>query len=125
MAERRYSQFKVEDVWSQLYHLQARLGVQVHDGTVHGHSVSLTSQGKEYRAVVLARSSDWYIYSLKCVEHIRHGLTLVVCGTHDSCLDRPVLAMDALRWYDPLEMRIKSLEPTGKRTPDGRPADAF
>jgi hypothetical protein len=125
MRERRYSQFKSEDVWTQLYHLQARLEVQVIDGSVYGNSVTIMYQGQEHRAVILARSSDWYRYSLNCVERIRHGLTVVVCGTHDSCLDRPVLAMDALRWYAPLEMRVKSLEPTSKRTPDGRPDDSF
>lgn len=125
MRERRYSQYKSEDVWTQLYHLQARLGVQVVDGSVHGHSVTIKRDGQEHRAVILARSSDWYEYSLNCMERIRHGLTLIACGTHDSCVDRPVLALDAMRWYEPLEMRVKSLEPTSKRTPDGRPDDAF
>lgn len=125
MRERRYSQYKSEDIWTQLYHLQACLSVQVVDGSVNGHSVTLHHNGQEHRAVILARSSDWYAYSLNCVERIRHGLTLIVCGTHDSCIDRPVLALDALRWYDPLEMRVKSLEPTSKRTANGRPDDAF
>jgi hypothetical protein len=125
MKERRYSQYKSEDVWSQLYHLQETLGVVVQDGSVYGNSVSLTSQGEEHRAVVLARSSDWYEYSLNCIEHIRHGLTLVVCGTHDSCIDRPVLALDAMKLYAAKEMRVKTLEPTSKRTPKGRPDDAF
>lgn len=125
MRERRYSQYKSEDVWSQLYHLQESLGIVVQDGTVVGNSISLTYQGKGHRAVVLARSSDWYVYSLNCIEHIHHGLTLVVCGTHDSCIDRPVLALDAMRLYEAKEMRVKTLEPTSKRTPNGRPDDAF
>lgn len=125
MKERRYSQYKSEDVWSQLYHLQGALGVTVQDGTVYGSSVSLTYQGEEHRAVVLARSSDWYTHSLNCVELMRHGLTLIVCGTHDSCIDRPVLALDAMRLYEAKEMRVKSLEPTSKRKPNGRPDDAF
>lgn len=125
MKERRYSQYKSEDVWSQLYHLQEALGVRVQDGTVYGSSVSLIYQGQEHRAVILARSSDWYEHSLHCEELIRHGITLVVCGTHDSCIDRPILALDAMRLYAPKEMRVKSLEPTSKRKPDGQPDDAF
>lgn len=125
MKERRYSQYRSEDVWSQLYHLQASLGVRVQDGTVYGSSVSLIYQGQDHKAVVLARASDWYLYSLNCTEHIHHGLTLVVCGTHDSCIDRPVLALDSMRLYAPGEMRVKTLEPTSKRTPGGRPDDLF
>ena len=126
MPERRYSRYKQEDVWAQLYQLQHRLGVKLQDGTVNGHSVYLTWQNKQVKAVILARSSDWYAYSLNCVERFRHELAVVVCGTHDSCLDRPVLALDSLRWYDPLEMRIKSLEPpTQRNTSITGPIDAF
>ena len=125
MPERRYSRFKQEDVWAQLYQLQHRLGVIVHDGTVYGHSVWLTWKNQQVKAVILARSSDWYAYSLNCVERFRHELDVVVCGTHDSCLDRPVLALDSMRWYEPLKMRIDSLEPTPKRDASGRPQDAF
>ena len=139
MAERRYSHYKQEDVWAQLYQLQARVGVLVHDGTVYGHSVYLSRQkAREQRhhtddvweeqsqkAVVLARSSDWYTYSLNCVERFKHEIDVVVCGTHDSCLDRPVLALDSLRWYEPFKMRLDSLEPTKQRDAHGRPTDAF
>lgn len=123
MPERRYSRYKQADVWAQLYQLQHRLGVSVQDGTVYGHSVWITRQHTPYKAVVLARSSDWYVYSFNCVERYKHDLTLVVCGTHDSCLDLPVLALDTLRWYAPLEMRLVSLEPTSTGT--GAAHDAF
>jgi hypothetical protein len=123
MPERRYSHYKQEDVWAQLYQLQAALGVHVHDGTVYGHSVILSREHVTYRAVILARSSDWYVYSLNCVERFKHELTVVVCGTHDSCLDRPVLALDTMRWYEPLTMRIASLAP--KLDAQGTPIDAF
>ncbi|HLI09364.1 MAG TPA: hypothetical protein VKV40_22570 [Ktedonobacteraceae bacterium] len=126
MPERRYSRYKRADVWAQAYHLQGRLDLTILDGTVYGHSVDIErpSRRMKYRAVVLARSSDWYAFSLNCVDRFRHGLDAVLCGTHDSCLPVPVLALDTMRWYEPLEMRLKSLEPT--IGPDGKPvADAF
>ncbi len=125
MPERRYSHYKQEDIWAQLYQLQHRLGVIVHDGTVYGHSVWLTWNNQQVKAVILARSSDWYAYSLNCVERFKHELDVVVCGTHDSCLDRPVLALDSIRWYDPLKMRLDSLEPSKQHDAQGRPQDAF
>lgn len=129
MPERRYSRYKQADVWAQLYQLQQTLSVQVLDGTVYGNSVLLIrtegEQAVTYKAVVLARSSDWYVYSLNCVERFKHDVTAVVCGTHDSCLPVPVLALDARRWYDQLEMRIKSLEPSRQRDATGHPQDAF
>jgi len=111
MPERRYSQYKRENVWAALYQLQAQLGVVVHHDSVQGQTVSLSREGQPYRAVVLARSSDWYYYSLNCLERWHHGIQAVVCGTHDSCLPVPVLALDMMRWYEPQEMRVKSLAP--------------
>lgn len=129
MPERRYSRYKQADVWAQLYQLQQALGVQVQDGTVYGNSVLLTRQEQgqavTVKAVVLARSSDWYYYSLNCVERFKHDVGVVVCGTHDSCLPLPVFALDARRWYKPLDMRVKSLEPTPQRDANGHPQDAF
>lgn len=126
MPERRYSHYKREDVWAQAYHLQAKLDLKILDGTVYGNSVSIMRPSKktEYRAVVLARSADWYTYSLNCVDRFRHGIEAVICGTHDSCLEKPVLALDTMRWYEPREMRLKSLAPPIGE--DGKPiADAF
>jgi hypothetical protein len=125
MPERRYSRYKQEDVWAQLYQLQHTLHVTVQEGTVYGHSVSVTRDGTSYRAVVLARSSDWYAYSLNCVERFKHELSLLVCGTHDSCVDCPVLALDTMRWYEPKQMRLESLAPTPERDAQGRPTDLF
>jgi hypothetical protein len=123
MKERRYSQYRQADVWATLYQQQTQLGVTVHDGSVHGNSVALTRGEQAYRAVVFARSSDWYHFSLNCVERWKHGISCIVCGTHDSCVDVSVLAMDSLKWYPPLEMRVKSLEP--KVNANGKPLDAF
>jgi hypothetical protein len=104
--ERHYTQYHQVDVWMQLCNLQSALKVQVLMGTVHGCSVSLLrlDTGERLRAVVLARSSDWYKLSLNVAEW-DHGITAVVCGTHDSCIDRPVLALDAMKWYPSGKMR--------------------
>ncbi|EFH90800.1 hypothetical protein [Ktedonobacter racemifer] len=126
MLERRYSHYKQEDVWATLYQLQSALGVQVHDGTVHGNSVSLSRGGVVYQAVILARSSYWYANSLNCVERWQHQITCVVAGTHDSCLEVPVLAIDTMHWYEPKTIRLKgdTLQPF-KLDAAGRAADRF
>lgn len=105
--ERRYTKYRQDDVWLQLCNLQSALKVQVLIGTLHGCSISLLRLDKKserLRAVILARSSDWYKFSLNVAEW-DHGITAVVCGTHDSCINVPVLALDSMRWYDSLEMR--------------------
>src|SRR5579871_1961803 len=119
MAERRYSKYKVHDVWAQLVRYQQRLGVSIIRDTVHGHTVSLlvsraAKPKEEYRAVILARSSDWYKWSLNCKEAYGHTITCIVCGTHDSCVDMPILALDNTRWYDATKMRddFGPLQPT-------------
>jgi hypothetical protein len=104
--ERRYTQYRQSDVWLQLCNLASALKVQVLGGTVHGCSVSLIrlDNGERLRAVILARSSHWYQYSLNIAEW-QHGCTAIVCGTHDSCVKVPVLALDAMRWYEAGKMR--------------------
>lgn len=115
--ERRYTKYKQSDVWHQFINLEPALKIQVVRNSVHGSSVSLIRLDKKpnerYRAVILARSSDWYTYRLNCTSQWEHGITAVVCGTHDSCLNIPVLALDAMKWYDPLKMRsiFGSLQP--------------
>ena len=120
MPERRYSRYKQEDVWIQLVHHQKVLGIEVIANSVHGNSVSIQHASQEYRAVVLARSSDWYYYSLNTIAY-RHGITCIIAGTHDSCIDRPVLAMDSMRWYEAGKVRgdFGKLEPT--LDPNGTP----
>lgn len=102
--ERRYTKFKYTDVWNMLANLEKQLKIQLLRGTAHGRSVSLIrlDAGERLRAVILARSSDWYVYRLNCWDH---GCTAVVCGTHDSCLQVPCLALDTMKWYEPLKMR--------------------
>lgn len=125
MRERRSSRYRQIDVWATLYQQQAALALTVHDGTVYGNTVALSHAGMLHTALVLARSSDWYRYSLNCIERWKHAITCVACGTHDSCLPLPVVALDTLRWYAPLETRLRgdSLEP--KLDAEGRPTDAF
>ena len=110
MPERRYSKYKFEDVWRQLLRYQQQLGVTLVENSVHGYTVSLlaTRPGKgkeEYRAVILARSSDWYEWSLNNVEAYGHKITCIVSGTHDSCVEMPVLALDSFRWYEARKIR--------------------
>lgn len=107
MKEGRYSQYKRRDVWEQLVRIQhnPRLNTAVVADSIVGSSVSLIRDGKKYHAVVLARASDWYKYSLNCRDEWNHGITAIVAGTHDSCVPVPVLAMDTRRWYEPFDMR--------------------
>jgi hypothetical protein len=70
-----------------------------------------TYSGVTYKAVVLARAADWYKYSLNCQDRWKHGITAIVCGTHDSCVPVPVLALDQLKWHEPLTMRVASIAP--------------
>jgi hypothetical protein len=109
--ERRYSRYKANDVWATLYEQQSSLDMTVEHGSVKGNNtVALTCQGKPYRAIILARSSDWYKYSLNCQITWKHGIKLVVCGTHDSCLPVHVQALDHPKWYEPKMTRIKDDE---------------
>jgi hypothetical protein len=104
--ERRYTKYKQSDVWLQLCSYETTLKVQVLRGTVYGSSVSLLrlDTKERHRVAILARSSDWYKFSLN-YPLWDHRCTAIVCGTHDSCLPVPVLALDTMRWYEPLKMR--------------------
>jgi len=115
--ERRYSRYKSVDVWATLYEQQHTLEITVIHGTVQGNTVSLTRKGTTYKAVILARSSDWYTYSLNCQVVWKHGIQLVICGTHDSCLPVPVQALDHPKWYDARTTRVRDddLSPTNEK----------
>ncbi|HEX3642573.1 MAG TPA: hypothetical protein VHV10_14880 [Ktedonobacteraceae bacterium] len=105
--ERRYTAYHQHDVFLQLCNLAHALKVQVLIGTLHGCSISLLrldNKSERLRPVILARSSDWYKFSLNVAEW-DHGCTAIVCGTHDSCMNVPVLALDAMKWYPSLKMR--------------------
>lgn len=125
LKERRYTKYRQEDVFIQMLHFQSVLKIQVLEGTLIGASVSLLrlETGERLRAVILARSSHWYTYSLN-YPLWKHGCNCVVCGTHDSCINYDVLALDTMKWYGPLKMRtiFGTLQPTldnnGKLVPD-------
>lgn len=124
MHERRYSRYTRDGTLATLYHLRDQVDAYVLDNSVRGNSVLIVRSGKQYRAVVLARSSDWYYYSLNCVDTWHHDIRAIACGTHDSCIDIPVFALDTMRWYAAKEARIPDFTP---QTLDekGRPDDTF
>lgn len=127
MADRRYTFYRIHDVWACLVNGAEQFGLELVHGSVYGNSLTVRRSGIEYRAVVLTRSSDWYQHSLNVSSTFVHGITCVICGTHDSCLAHvPVLAIDARRWYEPLEMRLKNLAPrSDKLDTAGRAHDSF
>lgn len=89
-------QSMTEEVGVESKELDKMVGVQIH------------------AAVILARSSDWYRYKLNTYAH---DLACAIVGTHDSCLEVPVLAMDTLEWYGIDAIRFeKSLAPASKGT---------
>src|SRR5260370_12358085 len=107
MQERRYKEYKQADVFLQLEHYRKRLKVEIVRNSVSASGVSLLrldQNKKEYRCAVLARSSDWYTYSLNSPEW-QHGCIAVVVGTHDSCLPVAILALDVMHCYDKAEIR--------------------
>jgi hypothetical protein len=73
--------------------------------------VSVEKYRREVRAIILARSSDWYRFSLNTYNS---GIEMVIAGTHDSCLSLPVLAMDTLEWTEPYKTRFEYSLPPAK-----------
>ncbi|MBV9688524.1 MAG: hypothetical protein JO202_02320 [Ktedonobacteraceae bacterium] len=115
---RRYTQYSQADTYRALHAQQAHVGVGIVEGSVHGNRLQLaTTAYGDLQAVVLARSSDWYRYSLNAMTW-QHGLQAAVVGTHDSCLPVRVMAMDSLVWYQPYEIRF-AIAPS--ETPDSDP----
>lgn len=79
------------------------------DGLVNlGRSVQVRYREKVYQAVILAKSSDWYRYSLNCTESWHHLITAAIVGTHDSCLRVPVFALDEQRVYGSLKAAVEN-----------------
>lgn len=102
MKDKRYSRYKRDDILTQLVIYQNKLKVQVVQGSMVGYSLTIIriDTGERLRCIILARSSDWYKFSLNCPE-FEHQITAIVSATHDSCVPVPVLAMDAFLWYTP------------------------
>ncbi|RAQ97492.1 hypothetical protein [Thermogemmatispora tikiterensis] len=117
--ERRYSGFRVEDALARLACGSLQLAGA---GPTEGASYQVQIEGlinrsrlvrvrvmaaaslQAYHAVVLARSSDWYWYSLHCYEH---PATAIIAGVHDAVVDVPVIALDEERWYPAGRARIQ------------------
>jgi len=59
-------------------------------------------------AVVLAKSSDYYHYSLEDIP----GLTLVICGLHDSYLHIPVWETNTNKRYKARETAVSITDPS-------------
>jgi hypothetical protein len=108
---RRYTKYDQADTYRALYAHQDQLHIEIVHGSAYGNRISIKSQPHGVlKAVVLARSSDWYTYSLNALNWNKgqgHGLQLAIVGTHDSCLPVRVLAMDSLVWYEPYEIRFQ------------------
>src|ERR1700680_2559672 len=112
-AKRRYTKYSFEDTQRALEQQQRQLKVEIVANTSsrNGRCVGLRSAELDtmigtrefHAAVILARSSDWYRYGLNTY---RHDIECVIAGTHDSCLEVPVLAMDNLEWHDIDKLRL-------------------
>ena len=78
-------------------------------GPRHSHRLTIESsrhgQVSTFRAVLLSRSSDWYTYRLNVFGKL-DGIELIVCATHDSCVDLPVWSVEEARSYEPGETAI-------------------
>ncbi len=104
---RRYTCYDQADTYRALYAHQDQLEVQIVGGSAYSNRITLKTRSYgELDAVVLARSSDWYHYSLNAMTW-KHQLQAAVVGTHDSCLPVRVLAMDSMVWYEPYEIRFR------------------
>jgi len=126
VTERRYARYRHEDVLMTVYQMQrppSSIPLKVYNNTVTSRSVMVSYKGKEYHAVILARSSDWYRFSLNCTERWHHDITAALVGTHDSCLPIPCWACDTIQWYQPLALRMEiALQSLDEK---GNPNDAF
>ena len=117
--KRRYTRYTQADTYRALHAQQDSLHVHIVEHSVYGNRLTVKSKAHgTLQAVVLARSSDWYHYSLNALNW-KHGLQVAIVGTHDSCLPVRVLAMDSLDWYEPYQIRFH-IAPS--ETPD---QDAF
>jgi len=116
--KRRYTRYNQADTYRALHAQQQQLEMQIVEDSVYGNRLTVKSKKYgEVQTVVLARSSDWYRFSLNALNW-KHNLQAAIVGTHDSCLPVRVLAMDSLEWYEPYTIRF-AIAPT--ETPDHDP----
>jgi hypothetical protein len=121
VSQRRYNGYRYEDV---LVYLAQHVPLPFEDskgrgdlrfeGLVNlGRCVQVRYRDKTYQAVVLARASDWYRYSLNCTERWHHHVSAAIVGTHDSCLPVPVFAIDEQRAYEKRKARVEDFTGPG------------
>ena len=130
-VQRRYSGLRYEDVLifvaqhAPLTFEDSRgRGTLGFEGLVNlGRCVQVSYRGKSYRAVVLAKASDWYYYSLNCTERWHHHVNAAIVGTHDSCVPVPVFALDEMRVYDKHKARVEDF--TGPAFDEGYRKSAY
>lgn len=114
VVQRRYGGYRYEDV---LIYLAQHAPLTFEDSRGHGElrfdgivnlgrCVQVRYRDKQYQAVVLAKASDWYRYSLNCTERWHHEVSAAIVGTHDSCVPVPVFAIDERRVYGRAKARV-------------------
>lgn len=79
-------------------------------GPQHSSRITIASTRQDdepvhYKAVLLVRSSDWYRYRLNVFGKLA-GIELIVCATHDSCVDIQVWSVEEAKVYEPGETVI-------------------
>lgn len=103
---RRYTRYNQDDTYRALYAQQEQTGIRIVKDSAYGNRIAIeTDEYGRLNAVILARSSDWYRYSLNAMTW-KHGLQAAVVGTHDSCLPVRVYALDSMVWYKPYDIRF-------------------
>ncbi len=98
------------EILSMLQSSAEETGVRlVATGPKHSHRITVEStrrgEATEVRAVLLVRSSDWYRYRLNVFGKLE-GIELIVCATHDSCVDVEVWSVEEAKSYGPGETSI-------------------
>jgi hypothetical protein len=72
-------------------------------GPKHSHRITIKStrrgEAMTFKAVLLIRSSDWYRYRLNVFGKLS-GIELIVCATHDSCVDVQVWSVEDAHKYE-------------------------
>lgn len=123
MPKRRYTRYSFEDTQRAIQHQQRQAGVRILPGSASPNGRRIKIYADKYQrdlwAIILARSSHWYRYNLNTYAS---GIEAIIAGTHDSCVNVPVLAMDTLEWTDPFKTRFEYSLPLPK---DPRQEDTF
>jgi hypothetical protein len=98
------------EILSMLQSSSEETGIKlISTGPKHSHRITVESTRREkpteFRAVLLVRSSDWYHYRLNVFGKLE-GIELIVCATHDSCVDLQVWSVEEAKIYEPGETAV-------------------